>query len=84
MISTRRDSLRKAPIQLPLQQQQHHQQRQQQQQSRYQRSQSQDVSLRQNLALLERQLVDCNEEASFPEEPNGIYAPFSPSSNHIQ
>ena len=72
MINTRRDSLRKAPTQLPL-----HQQHQQQQQSRYQRSHSQDISLRQHRALLERQLTDC-QEASFPEEPNGWCDPFSP------
>ena len=65
MINTRRDSLRKAPISLPLQQHQL-----QQQQSRYQRSHSQDISLRQHRAFLERQLTDC-QEASFPEEPNG-------------
>ena len=62
MIYTRRDSLRKAPIQLPLQQR------------RYQRSHSQDISLRQRSAMLERQLTaDCQAAAaSFPEEANGL------------
>ena len=63
MIYTRRDSLRKAPLQLPLQQR------------RYQRSHSQDVSLRQRSAMLERQLTaDCQAAAaaSFPEEANGL------------
>ena len=62
MINTRRDSLRKVPIQQPTQQHQR---------SRYQRSHSQDVGLRQYHTLLERHPADSH-GLSVPEEANGI------------